>query len=308
MADADPFAPHRPALFALAYRLLGSASEAEDVLQDAYLRYAAAAPAAIRSPKAYLSTIVTRLCLDCLKAAHTRREQYIGPWLPEPLLTRDEGADPQHHAERHESITLAFLVVLESLTPPERAAFVLHEVFEYPHAEVATMLGLSVANCRQLFHRAKARLAEARPRVPPPAPAHQQQLIAGFLAAAEQGDVTTLAALLADDVTFWADSGGKAPAPRRPVQGRTAVAALLPVFVANTLRLVDGDRSALRSTVAEVNGEPAILLWLRERLDSVTVCSLRDAQITALRLVRNPEKLSYIQRQLRAESDARPII
>ncbi|MBC8077947.1 MAG: RNA polymerase sigma factor SigJ [Chloroflexales bacterium] len=306
MADPDPFAPHRPALFALAYRLLGSASEAEDVLQDAYLRYATAAPDVIRSHKAYLSTIITRLCLDRLKAAHTRREQYIGPWLPEPLLTRDEGDDPQHQAERHESITLAFLVVLHSLTPPERAAFVLHEVFEYPHADVAAMLGLSAANCRQLFHRAKVRLAAGRPRVQPSSAARQQHLVASFLAAAEQGDVTTLATLLADDVTFWADSGGKTPAPRRPVQGRTAVAALLPVFVANTLRLVDGDRSALRSAVAEVNGEPAILLWLRERLDSVTVCSLQDAQITALRLVRNPEKLDYIRRQLRAKSDASP--
>lgn len=293
----DPLAPHRPALFALAYRLLGSASEAEDVLQDAYLRFANADAQAIRSREAYLRTIVSRLCLDRLKAAHARREQYLGTWLPEPLLTGDARADPQQQAERHESITLAFLVVLETLTPPERAAFVLHDVFGYPHGEVAAILGLSAANCRQLSHRARERLAAARPRF---APAHEQQrrLVTSFLAAVEGGDVAQLQALLAGDVVFWADSGGKTPAPRRPVRGRAAVSALLPVFLANVLKLVDGDRGAVRGEVAEVNGEPAIVLWLSDRLDSVTVCSLGDGQITALRLVRNPEKLAYIARQL----------
>ena len=297
MAEADPLAPHRPTLFALAYRLLGSASEAEDVLQDAYLRFARADPAALRSREAYLRTVVTRLCLDRLKAAHTQREQYFGTWLPEPLLTNDAGADPQQRAERHESITLAFLVVLETLTPPERAAFVLHDVFGYPHAEVATILGLSAANCRQLAHRAKERLAEARPRFTA-SPTQQRTLVAGFLAAVEEGDVARLQSLLADDVVFWADTGGKTPAPRRPVQGNATVATLLPAFLANVLQLVGGDRDAMRSEIAEVNGEPAIVLWLHDRLDSVTVCSLGDGQITALRLVRNPEKLAYIARQL----------
>ena len=299
MTDSDPFAPYRAALFALAYRLLGSASEAEDVLQDAYLRYTAAPLDTIRSRKAYLSTMITRLCLDRLKAARTRREQYLGPWLPEPVLTSADAADPQHAAELHESITMAFLVVLESLTPPERAAFVLHEVFGYQHAEVAAMLGLSPANCRQLFHRAKTRLAEARPRFQPSSD-RQQQLLASFLAATEQGDITRLTDLLAEDVVFWADSGGKTPAPRRPVQGRTALAKLLPGLFANTMRLLGGDQSALRYVIAEVNGEPAILIWLREHLDSVAVCSTNDTQITALRLIRNPEKLGYIEWQLRA--------
>ena len=304
MSDLDPFAPYRTTLFALAYRMLGSASEAEDVLQDAYLRYASVDPDAIRSRKAYLSTVVTRLCLDRLKAAHTKREQYLGPWLPEPVLTSDDVADPQHHAELDESITMAFLVVLESLTPPERAAFVLHDVFGYQHTEVATMLGLSSANSRQLVHRAKTRLAEARPRFQPTS-ARQQQLVASFLAATHKGDMTRLTELLAEDVTFWADSGGKAPAPRRVVQGRVAVAKLLHALVGNILRLLDGDWSAMRSVITEVNGEPAVLFWVREHLDSVGVCSVSNGQITALRVIRNPDKLAYIERSLANRSDYR---
>ena len=165
MTNTDLFQSYRPALFGIAYRMLGSASEAEDVLQDAYLRYSAADTRdAIRSPKAYASAIVTRLCLDRLKSARAAREQYFGVWLPEPVLTPDDDADLQRSAERHESISLAFLVLLEALTPQERAVFLLHEVFEYEYAEIAAILEISAANCRQLLHRAKQRVAEGRPR------------------------------------------------------------------------------------------------------------------------------------------------
>jgi RNA polymerase sigma-70 factor, ECF subfamily len=300
--DLDLFAAHRPDLFALAYRMLGSASDAEDVLQDAYLRYSAASRAEVRSPKAYLNTIVTRLCLDRLKAARTTREQYLGPWLPEPILTPFDD-DPQRIAERHEAVTLAFLVLLEQLSPTERAVFLLRDVFEYPYADVAAMLGLSEANCRQVLHRAKEQIAARRARFTT-SPAEQQALVEQFLAATERGDIEGLAQLLAEDVMFWADSGGKAPAPLRPLQGAAVVAKLMKVFLANTLRLVDGDTGAIRSFLSTVNGEPAILISLHNRLDSVTVCSVANRRISALRLIRNPDKLQYIQRQLESHSEA----
>lgn len=303
MTDFDLFAAHRRDLFALAYRMLGSASDAEDVLQDAYLRYTAAPRAEeLRAPKAYLNTIVTRLCLDRLKAARATREQYLGPWLPEPVLTPVEG-DPQQIVEQHEAVTLAFLVLLEQLSPTERAVFLLRDVFEYPYPEVAAMLQLSEANCRQLLHRAKTQLAAQRPRFTASA-AQQQAIVERFLAATERGDVQGLAQLLADDVVFWADSGGKAPAPMRPIRGGTAVAKLMQVFAANTLRLVAGDAGAIRNLVSLVNGEPAIITWLNDQLDSVMVCSVSDGRISAVRLVRNPEKLQYVRRQLRPDASS----
>jgi RNA polymerase sigma-70 factor (TIGR02957 family) len=298
MTDLDTFAAHRPDLFALAYRMLGSASDAEDVLQDAYLRYSAVR-ADVRAPKAYLNTIVTRLCLDRLKTARARREQYLGPWIPEPLLTPTT-SDPQQVAEQHEAVTLAFLVLLEQLTPAERAVFLLRDVFEYPYPQVAAMLDLSEPNCRQLMHRAKRQIAAQRPRFSAPM-AQQQQLVERFLAATERGDLEAFTRLLAEDVVFWADSGGKAPAPARPLYGAGVVAKLIQVFTANTLRLVDGAAAAIRSAVSVVNGEPAILIWIHGQLDSVMVCSISGDRISTLRLIRNPEKLQYLRRQLQSE-------
>src|SRR5262245_14018366 len=162
--EQDYFKTDRPRLFSIAYRMLGSASDAEDVLQDAWVRYSGADRAAIRSPKAFATTIVTRLCLDRLKSARAAREEYIGPWLPEPVLTSDmEGPDTM--LQRSESVTLAFLVLLEKLSPEERAVFLLKDIFEYDHAEIGEMLGTTADNSRQLLHRAKARLAERRPRL-----------------------------------------------------------------------------------------------------------------------------------------------
>jgi RNA polymerase sigma-70 factor (ECF subfamily) len=303
MAHPDSFQSYRPLLFAIAYRMLGSASEADDVLQDAYLRYATAQaqvdgrPAEIRSLKAYLSTIVTRLCLDRLKAARGTREQYLGPWLPEPVLLQEDMIDPQHDAERHESITIAFLLLLEALAPQERAVFLLREVFEYEYAEISQALGLSAANCRQIFHRARTHLAERRPRFRP-APERQRELVARFLAATQRGDVQALANVLAQDVSFVADGGGKVAAARQPVQGRELVTKLLIKLVANAPRAVHAAEHELRLAVAEVNGEPAVLFWVRDRLDTVFVFSLGDEQIAAIHVIRNPDKLVYIQRQL----------
>src|SRR5262252_2837599 len=162
MTEVDLFQANRSALFGVAYRMLGSATDAEDVLQDAWLRFSSAGPANLRSAKAYLTTIVTRLCLDRLKSARATREEYVGPWLPEPIATGDRG--PERSLAQAESVTLAFMVLLETLTPEERAVFLLREVFDYEYAEIADMLDLSSASCRQLFHRAKERLAERKPR------------------------------------------------------------------------------------------------------------------------------------------------
>ena len=301
MTDAETFQSYRPLLFSIAYRMLGSASEADDVLQDAYLRYAGAQSRdeepQVRSLKAYLSTIVTRLCLDRLKAARSVREQYLGPWLPEPVLTQDD--DPQRDAELHESITLAFLVLLEALTPQERAVFLLREVFEYEYAEIAEMLGMSAANCRQLFHRAKERVAEGRPRFRP-APERQRQLVERFLAATQRGDMQALTSMLAQDAIFTADGGGKVPAVRRPVYGRDAVAKVLIGLARNVERALHTTFTNLRFDSAEVNGEAALLLWVGEHLDTIFVYSVVDDQVAAIRVLRNPEKLAYIQGQLRS--------
>jgi RNA polymerase sigma-70 factor (TIGR02957 family) len=296
MSEADPFATLRPTLFALAYRMLGSASDAEDVLQDAFMRYAAAPRDDVRVPKAYLSTLITRLCLDRLKAARSTRESYIGPWLPEPLLT-DDGLGPQRTAELHESITLAFLVMLETLTPQERAVFLLREVFEYPYDEIAQILALSQANCRQIFHRAKSQLAVPRPRFPA-SPTQQRQLVERFLAATERGDMGALEQLLSEDVRFWGDSGGVTPSPRRPIDGRGKVIRLLQGVMRRSLELVGGDPTAIRGSIASVNGEPAIVVWIHDQLDSVMVCTVADDRIATLSFIRNPQKLAYIKRQL----------
>jgi RNA polymerase sigma-70 factor (ECF subfamily) len=308
MTDADAFQSYRPLLFAIAYRMLGSASEADDILQDAYLRYASAEAAGsagshdqIRSLKAYLTTIVTRLCLDRLKAARATREQYLGSWLPEPVLMQEDAVDPQRDAELHESITMAFLLLLETLAPQERAVFLLREVFEYEYGEIAEVLGLSAANCRQIFHRAKERLATGRPRYQP-APERQHQLVERFMDATQRGDVQGLATLLAQDVTFTADGGGKAAAARQPVHGREPVLRLLIGFAKNGGRALQAHESALRTTVAPVNNEPAVLVWVRDQLDTVFVISFAGDQIAAIRAIRNPDKLAYIKRQLQPET------
>lgn len=297
MTAADDFEIHRAYLFAVAYRMLGSASEAEDVVQDAYLRYSGTARDTIRSTKAYLTTVVTRLCFDRLKAARAQREHYLGSWLPEPVLTTSQHTSPEQIAEQHESITLAFLVLLESLSPQERAVFLLREVFEYDYDEIAQIVQLSVANCRQLVHRAKAHVAAQQPRFQA-TPARHQELVTRFLAATQRGDVNALAALLAQDAILWSDSGGKTPAPRKPVHGRDVLAPMLLRFVANTVALLDDPVRDMRLAVSLVNDEWAVLLWIRDQLDSVLVATADEQYITALRLIRNPEKLTYIARQL----------
>src|SRR4029077_18165564 len=217
----DVFTTDRPLLFSIAYRMLGSATDAEDILQDAWLRYRGADRSTIRSPKAFATTIVTRLCLDRLKSARTTREEYIGPWLPEPVLT-SEIDGPDTVLQRAESVTLAFLVLLEKLSPEERAVFLLKDVFEYDHSEIAEMLGMTVDNSRQLLHRAKGRLAQGRPRLTGTEQS-RRAIAERFTRAFSSGDANELTVLLANDVGMWSDGGGKASAARRPLLGRDRV-------------------------------------------------------------------------------------
>ena len=292
--DQTIFDTDRPRLFSIAYRMLGSASEAEDVLQDAWVRYSHADAAAIRSPRAFATTIVTRLCLDRLKSARVAREEYIGPWLPEPVLT-SEAAGPEAVLQRSESVTLAFLVLLERLSPEERGVFLLKDVFDYDHAEVAEMLGLTPENSRQLLRRAKARLAEARPRLSGTAES-RRAIAERFTRAFASGDAGALATLLAKDVGMWSDGGGKATAARRPLLGRDEVLNFL-VGLHRTAEAAGMiDRASLR--VEEVNVEPALIIRIGSRLESLFVFTVDGDRISAIRVVRNPDKLAHINRQL----------
>ncbi|HEX8101692.1 MAG TPA: RNA polymerase sigma factor SigJ, partial [Solirubrobacteraceae bacterium] len=226
MAEA-PFDELRPAAFAIAYRMLGSVSEAEDVVQEGFLRLhrARAAGEQIQSPRAFLSTVVSRLALDHLRSARVRRETYVGEWLPEPLLAGDDD-DPARRAEVADSLSLAFLVLLESLSPEQRAAFLLRDVFDEPYDRIAEIVGTSEPNARQLAARARRHVAERRPRFE--ASRERRETLAGrFFAAAEEGDLAGLEALLAQDVVLHGDGGGKAPALARAVHGRARVARTL---------------------------------------------------------------------------------
>lgn len=285
MIDAATFQVLRPHLFSVAYRMLGSAAEAEDVVQDAWLR-SASAPGDLDSVRAWLTTVVTRLCLDRLKSARVQREEYIGPWLPEPVPTEAvETAEDQ--LARRESVTMAFLVLLETLTPAERAAFLLREVFEIDYDEVARALEMTPAAVRQLVHRAKVRVAEGRPRFPAP-PERQREIVSRFFEAVRQGDPALLQKHLTADVIFAADSGGRAAAVRRQVTGIRAVSRLM----AGIWRY--SADPAWRTEVADINGEAALVVIYAGRLETVFIFSTDADRITAIRAVRNPEKLAWL--------------
>jgi RNA polymerase sigma-70 factor (ECF subfamily) len=287
----EQFQQHRPLLFSIAYRMTGSASQAEDIVQDAYLRYQQADSASIQSLKAYLMTIVTNLSLNYLKSAQVQREEYIGIWLPEPVLTSlADGESPETTFEQQESVSTAFLFLLEALTPPERAVFLFHEVFDYSFAEIADLLGKSPANCRQLFHRAKSHVAEKRHRVVVKSE-KQRQLVESFVTACQSGNLVTLTKLLASDVTAWADGGGKVHAGLLPVSGQETVAKL---FLA-LMRKVPTNHLLF---IEEVNGVPALVSWSDSRLNWVLTLDINDDVIVGLYSILNPEKLSFLQHQL----------
>jgi RNA polymerase sigma-70 factor (ECF subfamily) len=285
----ETFETYRLSLFSLAYRMLGSAMDAEDLVQETYLRYQAAPPQTIHSLQAYLTTILTRLCLDHLELARRKREVYVGPWLPEPILTEatPDEADPEKRVEREESISLAFLVLLEQLQPFERAVFLLREVFAYEFAEIATMLEKSEAACRRSFSRAKQHLIEERPRFKP-APDQHQHLLTSFQEAVERGDMTTLTHLLAENVTLWTDGGGRTrKALLRPIRGREAVARM---SLASKRIWPQNAQVEFR----EVNGQPALIVRLDGRAWSCFSIEVEQGQIQVIRIIVNPDKLTRL--------------
>lgn len=296
---AGEFEEQRARLFGLAYRLLGSAADAEDVVQDTYVRWSGADQAAIVAPPVWLARVATNLCLNRLASARARREVYIGPWLPEPVLTSDGTLGPMESAAQRDSVSLALLVLLERLTPAERAVFVLREAFGYGYRDIAAILGLSEANCRQLHRRVRQRLPAATSRFAPDR-GQWRDLVDRFLAAARDGDLPGLERLLAADVTAWADGGGKVVAARRPVLGRAHVAR----YLAGITRFGAG----LQISVAEVNGAPAVLGTRAGTLAGVLVLEVSGDQITAVRLMSNPDKLGFASRQVARLSRLSPVI
>src|SRR5437763_3563260 len=278
----------RPLLFSIAYRMLGSASEAEDIVQEAFLRFHEASKGEkIDNVKAYLSTITTRLSIDHLRSARVRRESYVGPWLPEPLLT-DQAPDASQHAEMADSMSMAFLVLLESLSPVERAVFLLREVFDYPYEEIAETIGKSEDNTRQLAVRARRHVEERRPRFEADKKA-RDELAGRFFAAAENGDTEGLVKLLAEDVVFYGDGGGKGPAIGRPLYGADKVARFMEGLVRQAHRL----EITLEPT--EVNGEPGAVARDKDgKFASVLSVQVADGQIVSLRSVVNPDKLAHL--------------
>jgi len=289
------FEAQRARLFGLAYRLLGSAMEAEDVVQESFLRWHGADRAMIASPSAWLARVVTNLCLNQLTSARAQREQYVGPWLPEPVLTADGALGPLETAEQRDSVSLALLMVLERLTPTERTVFVLREAFGYSHREIAETVGLSETNIRQLYGRARRRLTERQPRFRPD-PDQHQRLVEGFLSAARLGDLPALEQMLTADIVYQADGGGKVSAARRPVIGRDRVARLFMGLLAKYAGILD-------LSFAEVNGDPAVLTWHNGNLLSVLMLTIVDGHIGAVWSLVNPEKLRFAARQVSHSGD-----
>jgi RNA polymerase sigma-70 factor, ECF subfamily len=289
MRTEAPYEELRPLLFSIAYRMVSSVSEAEDIVQESFLRIhrAEAEGAKVESPKAYLSAVATRLSIDHLKSARVRREQYVGEWLPEPLLT-DPAPDAAAQAETADSLSMAFLVLLESLTPVERAVFLLREVFEYEYGEIAKVVERSEDNCRQLYVRARRHIDDGRPRFE----ASRQQrdeLAERFFAAAQRGDTDALIEMLAADVVVYGDGGGKAPSWPQPIYGRERVAKLMAGTFTQATRL----GASLQLT--HINGQPGVM-WMDEdgRVGAVMSLDIADGVVQTIRGVVNPEKLAHI--------------
>lgn len=287
-SPADTFQEVRGYLFGIAYRMLGSAMEAEDILHDAYLRYQATSVDEVTSHKAYLSTIVTRLCINHLKSARVEREVYPGTWLPEPVPGTQGELDPLAQMEKSESISMAFLVLLEQLTPVERAVFLLREVFDYPYTEIAAIVDRTEAACRQQFRRAKQHLTANRPRFQSSPDGHQAMLNQ-FIVASAEGDLAGLEQLLAEDVTFYGDGGGKVKgAANRPITGIDNVSRFL---VAIAQRVPEG----AWFDVQDINGLPALVVYHADGTPyTVVTLEVVNEQIVAIRSVANPDKLQYL--------------
>ncbi len=284
---AERFTLLRPLLFTIAYEMLGSATEADDVLQDSYLRWAAVDLATVRDTKSYLAQLVTRQALNSLRAGARRREDYVGPWLPEPLLLDEQ--DPSADVVLAESISMAMLVLLETLSPDERAVFVLREVFGFDYGEIAEAVGRPAPTVRQVAHRAREHVRARRKRFDSVDPERNAEITAQFLATAAGGDVDALMTMLAPDATWTADSGGVVSAARRPVVGAEKVARAIAGLMRRAAAL-----GALRVEMVTCNSAPAVLLYLGERLEGVITLEIAEDKITNFYVMRNPQKLAAL--------------
>src|SRR5918994_1544297 len=295
--SARVFAEHRALLISVAYRILGSVTDAEDAVQETWLRWSGVNPSDVTDPRAFLVRVVTRLAIDRLRRAKTRRESYVGPWLPEPILT---GRDVAEDVALAESVSMAMLVILETLSPLERAVFVLREAFGMSYAEIANVLGRKVEAVRQLGHRARNHVQERRSRFHTDQ-SEQRRVTERFLEATSTGDLEGLMAVLAPEVTLVADGGGRALAPRRPVRGAEKVARFL-LAVATEERMVRFLRSVgsesvaadLRVHMARINGGPGVVITSQGRPVSALVLDVADGAIQTIHLVANPEKLAGV--------------
>lgn len=280
----DTFNSYRSLLFSIAYRMLGSVADAEDMVQETYLRWERASEDEVRSPKAYLSTVVTRLSIDQLRKQKAQREVYIGAWLPEPLMTEQTPA-LSSTAELAESLSLAFLLLLEALGPVERAVFLLREVFDYEYAEIAEIVGKSEANCRQMVRRARQHLRERRPRFPV-SREHQLKMTERFIEACEKGDMEGLVGLLTSDIILISDGGGKTQAALKPIYG---VDKVVRFFFAVLAKLSNGP--ALRVVVEEINGQVGVIAYLDGVPNTVVTFDYNGERISAINIVLNPDKM-----------------
>ncbi len=282
--ENDPLAPHRGRLLGLAYRMLGSRSDAEDVVQDAYIRFASAQD--IHNPEAFLVTIVTRLCLDRIKSARAQRETYVGPWLPEPVFDA-EGLAPDAATELADDLSFALLLALDRLSPLERAAFLLHDVFDMPFADVAAMLDRTEVACRQLATRARRAVREARP-APAAPPDHHARLLSAFSEAVASGDISRLAGLLREDAVAVTDGGGRKTAALNPIMGADKVARF---FLALAAKNADRD---IRIEPIMINGTAGALLYMDGEVDHTISVAIDGDRIAAIYIVRNPDKLRHV--------------
>ena len=288
----DVYQELKPLMFSIAYRMLGSATEAEDIVQEAFLRFhkETSGGTEVDSAKAYLSAVTTRLSIDHLRSARVRRERYVGTWLPEPILTEEED-DVALQAETADSLSMGFLVLLESLTPVERAVFLLREVFDYGFDEIARIVGKTEENCRQISVRARKHVHDAKPRFEA-SRARKEELARRFFDAVGDGDLDGLVSMLAADAVAYGDGGGKAPAFPRPVHGRDKVARLLLGAAGGAERF-----GVVELRFVEINGEPGVLLIDREDRPVVAIAlDIADDLVQTLRAVSNPEKLQHLGR------------
>jgi RNA polymerase sigma-70 factor (ECF subfamily) len=300
MADRGPdpealareFLEHRPRLLGIAYRMLGSMWDAEDVVEDAMVRWLAVDRAEVREPVAYLTTMVTRRALDQLRSARVTRERYIGPWLPEPVGTDPSPLDLLDTVERREMVSVATLRLMERLTPPQRAVLVLHDAFDVPHTEIAAVLEITADSSRQHLHRARAHLGDAHQRFEPASEAHDE-LLERFLRALELGELDQLQEVLAADAVAFSDGGGKARANRRPLVGAESIVGFFGAL--RRRHPVQVDRRV------ETNGQPAVLLWIGRAYLLLSV-DVRDGRICEVQSILNPDKLGYLRRQLAGQS------